>query len=272
MQLISAVRTRFRAWINQGRFKPLTKPVHGAWVMCGHCRGLALRGSATRGIRAIPHADSDERRISEIASLIAGEHFHGLVYSMQVPSEISGFLRLVSELRPRRILEIGTARGGTLFALTRVADPVAHIVSLDLPGGRWGGGYPWWKSRLYRSMALPGQRIELIRADSHAPGSLARVREAFKGEPLDLLFIDGDHTYTGVRQDYEQYGPLVRAGGRIAFHDIADHPSGAGGDVPRFWREVRERHQVQEFVENPQGGYGIGVLVQGEARSYVGPS
>jgi hypothetical protein len=39
-------------------------------------------------------------------------------------------------------LEIGTARGGTLFFLTRLASPHATIVSVDLPGGPFGGGYP----------------------------------------------------------------------------------------------------------------------------------
>ena len=34
---------------------------------------------------------------------------------------------------------------------------------------------------------------------------------------LDLLFIDGDHSYEGVRQDYKMYSKLVRDGGLIAF-------------------------------------------------------
>jgi len=44
------------------------------------------------------------------------------------------------------------------------------------------------------------------------------------GEPLDFLFIDGDHTYEGVKRDFEMYSPLVRNGGIIAFHDIVKHP------------------------------------------------
>jgi predicted O-methyltransferase YrrM len=41
---------------------------------------------------------------------------------------------------------------------------------------------------------------------------------------LDFLFIDGDHTYKGVKEDFEMYSPLVRKGGVIAFHDITKHP------------------------------------------------
>jgi 2-keto-3-deoxy-L-rhamnonate aldolase RhmA len=39
------------------------------------------------------------------------------------------------------------------------------------------------------------------------------VKEVLGGQPLDYLFIDGDHTYEGVRKDFEMYGPLVRAAG-----------------------------------------------------------
>ena len=158
-------------------------------------------------------------------------------------------------------MEIGTADGGTLFMLSRVADPAALLVSLDLPGGKFGGGYPKWKTKLFREMRLPAQRIELLRADSHEPGSLARVRELLGGRPLDLLFIDGDHTYAGVKQDFEMYGPLVRPGGLIGFHDINEHPDRSfGGDVPRFWEELKATRDVEEFIENPGQGYGIGVL------------
>jgi predicted O-methyltransferase YrrM len=37
--------------------------------------------------------------------------------------------------------------------------------------------------------------------------------------PIDLLFIDGDHRYKGVRQDYLLWNPFIPKGGRIAFHD-----------------------------------------------------
>ena len=39
-------------------------------------------------------------------------------------------------------------------------------------------------------------------------------------EPIDLLFIDGNHDYPAVLQDYEQWTPLIKPGGVIAFHDV----------------------------------------------------
>jgi hypothetical protein len=76
----------------------------------------------------------------------------------QVREEIVKLLELVAGLRPRVVLEIGTARGGTLFLFTRAADPEAKLISIDLPGGPFGGGYPRWKVPLYKSSPRGGKR------------------------------------------------------------------------------------------------------------------
>jgi hypothetical protein len=64
---------------------------------------------------------------------------------IQVKYEIAKLIEIVAGLRPRVVLEIGTVGGGTLFLFTRAADPDAKIISMDLPGGPFGGGYPRWK-------------------------------------------------------------------------------------------------------------------------------
>jgi cephalosporin hydroxylase len=179
----------------------------------------------------------------------------------QVREEIAKLLELVAGLRPRVVLEIGTAGGGTLFLFTRAADPNAKIISIDLPGGPFGGGYPKWKVPLYKSFAREGQRIYLLRRDSHDPRTLEEVKRILGGEKVDFLFIDGDHTYEGVKRDFEMYSPLVREGGIVAFHDIVPgHPEKVGG-VPKFWSQIRRRFRHLEIVKDwNQGGFGIGVL------------
>jgi predicted O-methyltransferase YrrM len=159
------------------------------------------------------------------------------------------------------VVEIGTASGGTLFLLSRVSSPQALLVSIDLPGGAFGGGYHAWRAPLYRSFATGGQRIVLLRGSSHAPEMLARLRKVLGDRPIDLLFIDGDHRYEGVKADFEMYSPLVRPGGSIAFHDIMPDPQHPEVGVNRFWREISARFPFTELVENPaQEGYGIGLL------------
>jgi predicted O-methyltransferase YrrM len=262
-------------------------------------RRRGVRGAAVRGLRrafriplVLVASRRLHRRIERVSStgealeLAYGFSFAGVVFDpWQEPSEIRGLLDLIAGDRPRTILEIGTSNGGSLFLFARVAAPDALLVSVDLPHGEFGGGYPPWRGRLYRSFAAGAQRIELLRANSHDAGTLDAVREALGGRRVDVLFIDGDHSYDGVKRDYEMYSPLVRDGGVIGIHDIVPpSPTGPrpkgdfelqGGEVSQFWTELREGREVSEFVEDwDSGRFGIGAVrvqrsAEGESRQPV---
>jgi predicted O-methyltransferase YrrM len=174
---------------------------------------------------------------------------------LQVRSELIAFAELVRAERPRHVLEIGTSHGGTLYVLAWAAAPDAVLVSADVT--RFSATRRW----LYRSFARRGQTVTLICGDSHSDAIRDTIADAFGRDPIDVLFIDGDHSYDGVRRDFELYTPLVRPGGLVAFHDIVDGPEEDVGGVPAFWRETRSQlRDVQELVESAsQGGYGIGI-------------
>ena len=186
---------------------------------------------------------------------------------LQVRTELTRLAEIVSAERPRRVLEIGTGSGGTLYALTWAAPPGAQLLSIDLTV------YPTERRLLYRTFA-GGRRVDAWAADSHLEETRDRVAAHFGHEPLDLVFIDGDHTYESVRRDYELYAPLVRAAGIVAFHDIVEGPYEAVGEVPRFWREVRsELASTVELVESwGQGGFGIGVGRRHTDRQVLTPT
>jgi predicted O-methyltransferase YrrM len=178
--------------------------------------------------------------------------------AIQKPPELSPLLHLVGELRPRTVLEIGTQAGGTLYCWCKLADPAARIVSVDLPGGKYGGGYtPERAEEMKLLFPSNGQALHLIEGDSHSPETLAEVRSLVGS--LDFLFIDGDHTYEGVKNDFEMYAPLVRSGGLIALHDIGESES-PESKAHVLWREIRDRYRHEEFVTPPTGWGGIGVL------------
>jgi len=67
---------------------------------------------------------------------------------------------------------------------------------------------------------------------------------------LSFLFIDGNHTYKGVKKDFEMYSNLVGEGGLIAFHDIVQGPLESVGDVPSFWNEIKYDFDHVEFVKD----------------------
>lgn len=204
---------------------------------------------------------SPEARFA-IPFLFRGRGYFRLIRPRQNPQEIEALYRRVLALAPRRVTEIGTARGGTLYLWAQAAADNAVLVSLDLPGGEFGGGYPLCRVPFYRNFARPGQTLHLIREDSHRPETCQRVRDCFGNQSVDFLFIDGDHTYAGVKADFEMYSPMVRAGGLIAFHDILDRPDVPGLEVHRFWSELKAERKTTELIGNPgtEKQIGIGLL------------
>jgi predicted O-methyltransferase YrrM len=179
----------------------------------------------------------------------------------QVRSEIIELGKILQASAPMRSLEIGTAYGGTLFLLCTVSPPGAQIISVDLRRGQFGGGYPRRKIPLFRKFPKNGQELHLIQGDSHSAATKDRVKQILNCEPLDYLFIDGDHTYAGAKQDFEMYSPLVRSGGMIAFHDIAAHDKDLNCDVANFWNEIKSRFEYREIIEaREQGWAGLGIV------------
>ena len=238
-------------------------------------RGLATEAAlrplrpmlAPIAARRLHERANDSSTVDELLDLVFSFDAFGItVRPGQVRWEFRQLLELVQEVRPRRVLEIGTANGGSLLPITRLSASDAHIISVDLHHGEFGGGYPAWRIPLYKSFPRTTQRLDLVRGDSHDRRTFERVRSLLGGEPLDLLFIDGDHTFEGVRQDFETYGSLVRPGGLTAFHDINPPKEGAPpdgvrhlvGEVPRYWCEISPNWDSQEFVApSPRGCFGI---------------
>jgi cephalosporin hydroxylase len=184
----------------------------------------------------------------------------GVVAPFQSKSEILWLLERIRPVQPKVILEIGTANGGTLLLFARSAHPSATIISIDLPGEPPRQGYAAWRIPLYKRFALPTQSMHLLRGDSHDPATRERVEALLDGRKIDLLFIDGDHSYEGVRADFELFRGFVRSGGWIALHDISQLNTDSC-QVFRFWSELKETHRCEEFVEDPdRAWYGIGLL------------
>jgi len=206
--------------------------------------------------------------LEEIISF-AWNSFFGVIRPTQIKEEILELLKIIKDQKPKYILEIGTANGGTLFLFTKIAPDDATIISIDLPKGPFGGGYPMWRSFLYQKFKKPNQKMILLREDSHKKETLEELKKILNGNQLDFLFIDGDHSYEGVKKDFQMYGSLVKKGGIVAFHDIA--PKGVyelAGEVPRFWQEISKQFNVKNIIfdENNQIAYGIGLLLYDDEK------
>jgi predicted O-methyltransferase YrrM len=183
-------------------------------------------------------------------------------------SELSSLFRLVRERKPRIVVEIGTAHGGTFWAWCKLATDDGLLVSIDFPGGDAtsivDGKDLYGKRNLDRlhSYGRADQELHLWLADSHAAGTISKLEGLLEGRKIDFLFIDGDHSYEGVKKDYELYLSFVD--GVIAFHDIIHHTKIPDAQVHRLWKEIRGKHKTQEFTDHtqqsgrgPWGGIGV---------------
>lgn len=214
---------------------------------------------------AIGHLSRGKSLLMHLDAASEPEHFFALAQRLltteQLEAEICPFLELAAAHGPtRRILEIGTGLGGTNFLLAHALPGVEMLIGLDLRV---------LNQRILRFFRQPAQRFEYLDGSSRDPATLQAVRALLGERQLDLLFLDGDHSWDGAVADFRLYREFVRPGGLIAFHDIVPaRPLGTAraaarsvGDMPRLWAELKPHFRAWEFVHNPgQDGFGIGAL------------
>lgn len=184
-----------------------------------------------------------------------GRYGYFTISTLQMRSEILALANAVAALKPRIILEIGTARGGTLLIWSSLASE--KVISCDLV-------HREPQKALLEALPPPGSncRVKLLTGNSHAAEFKQRVAAELAGEKVDFLFIDGDHTVEGVSSDYADYREFVRPGGIIAFHDIIEKQPFETNQVHQFWQSIKgETANTEEFISDPdQLGFGIGLL------------
>jgi cephalosporin hydroxylase len=180
-------------------------------------------------------------------------------HALQKPLELHAYLRFLRRFRIARALEIGSLWGGTFYAHCAVTEADGQVISIDAqPADRRDA-----MAARFTRFARGSQEIACIWGDSHSEAARSQVDRVLRGRPLDLLFLDGDHSLEGVTRDFDMYAPLVRSGGIVALHDIAgDVPAGTG--IPVFWRSLRGRFASFELVDNRDDprGLGIGVIIK----------
>ncbi|HVQ52249.1 MAG TPA: class I SAM-dependent methyltransferase [Mycobacterium sp.] len=174
--------------------------------------------------------------------------------AIQKHEELAGFMAMVMDLDPLNIIvEVGAYAGGTLWVWQQICD---RVIGVDLPPK----GMP-------EGPTVNDEGMTVILGDSHDPATMEQLVAHLDGELIDMLFIDGDHTYEGVKADFELYSPLVRGGGLIGFHDICHHPKMPFIEVDRFWHTLHG--DKEEIIVPPTTWGGIGVIHAEAAEDVV---
>lgn len=156
----------------------------------------------------------------------------------QNPSEavkfIDAILREIPEGKRNVALEIGLFNGGTHLIWKQI---FKEVISLDC-------NLDAIEKFLTRIDVVSGSKF--ICSDSRSVLTSKIVERELTGKKIDMLFIDGDHSYAGCEADYINYSSMVASGGIIAFHDTHY----AAADVGRFVKQLETgTHSVLPKVE-----------------------
>jgi predicted O-methyltransferase YrrM len=175
-------------------------------------------------------------------------------------SELTRLFRLVRRRRPRTVLELGRAGGGTFFLWTRAASSRGVLVSAGLPPWERDDAGEEARRAAMASFGRPRQRLHIVRDDPLLDSVRATVDALLGDRRLDFMFLTGEDDVDRVRDCLELYAPRVRSGGLVALDGIRQRLGGADC-LPSFWRGVQRRTRTRELVEDPsRPGFGIGVV------------
>ena len=134
---------------------------------------------------------------------------------------------------------------------------INHMINMDYDFSKWEKHGNWDLN----SGLCP---ICLLDGDSHSNETKDKLIKLLNGKDIDLLFIDGDHTFDGCKLDFDMYGQLVRPGGIIAIHDTQMHRR---PDEPAHIRKCGEFFDIlpepkyeKHIADRNWDGYGIGFI------------
>ena len=165
----------------------------------------------------------------------------------QMLSEITEFLEILQDFKPKIIVDIGVAWGGVEKCMLKVL-PGVEIIGIDIGRPDKDPNYHLKK----------GDIKTLYGCDSNKKSTLNKLKKILNGREIDALFIDGDHHYKFVKNDFEMYSPLVGKGGIVAFHDIKDSEEHKKNEieVPVLWKEIKKGHNTKEICAWSPSNFG----------------
>jgi predicted O-methyltransferase YrrM len=194
-----------------------------------------------------PQPSKNEMKISSLVQKTTD-----IFVAIQNRRELTRFLENVAPRKPKVVVEIGTARGGVFYALAQVAHDKATLVSIDLPGGSNCGGQTENERKVFSCFGKREQSIHFLPGNSQHITTKRSLKQILGKKKVDLLFIDGDHSYGGVASDLRMYREFLSKDALVVFHDICvtSKEFGPGNEVGEIWAELKKHFYTYEIVDS----------------------
>jgi predicted O-methyltransferase YrrM len=206
-----------------------------------------LRDPSTMRFRNVERWPAELRGFEDLAFMFSSNQLNHGVASLQI-DEAALLYRLARDATDGPFVEIGRFKGGSTFVFASALPDGVELWSYDLhvalradmPGSELDAEL---RSALER-YGVAG-KVHLVVADSRAVDP--------PSERIEVLFVDGDHSYEGARGDYERWSPWVRPGGHLLFHDAVDG-GGYGNVYPGVARLAAEVERDAAWERQPGAG------------------
>lgn len=165
---------------------------------------------------------------------------------------------LVEEMKPGTIVELGTHSGNSYFAICQAVlenNTGSKCYAVDTwQGDEHAGSY---SEDVFRDVNAWNQQYfsafsNLMRM------TFDQANEYFSAGSVNLLHIDGLHTYEAVKHDFESWKSKLADDAVVLFHDTNVRERGFG--VWQLWDELQQQYPSFEFLHS----YGLGVLFVGK--------
>jgi hypothetical protein len=164
---------------------------------------------------------------------------------------------LISAMRPEVFVELGAFRGFSYCVFCQA------IKSLKIETRAFA--VDTWEGDDHAGKLEAGVLAELRAHHDPLYADFSRLVQStfddalkhFADRSVDLLHVDGFHTFEAVQHDFQTWLPKMSEKGIVLFHDTNVRERGFG--VWKFWANVKEKYPHFEFLH----GYGLGVLAVG---------
>jgi hypothetical protein len=159
-------------------------------------------------------------------------------------------------LRPRRFVELGVHNGMSFFAACQIVERLVlatECVAIDSWEGDEHAGF-------YDTSVFEGFRTYLGASyprQQYIQAYFSAARGCFEDGSIDLLHIDGLHTYEAVKDDFQSWLPCMSDVGVVILHDINVFERGFG--AWRLWQELKAKYPTFGFSHK----HGLGIIFVG---------
>ncbi len=175
---------------------------------------------------------------------------------------------IAEAIQPAIFVELGTYSGNSYFAFCQAVCQLGlrtRCWAVDTWDGDLHSGL--YGEEVYRQVAEVNQR-EYADFSSLIRSTFDEALSEFQDHSIDLLHIDGLHTYSAVKHDFEAWLPKLSDKAVVLLHDTNEHQADFG--VYLFFDELKKRYPTFEFLHSSGlGVVGVGEQLAGRVRQLL---